>query len=129
MAFRGSLDTELKSATCDRGARARGHRGACVMQQEQKSLLKEQDQEIDKLGDAVKRVKALGGVMRDELSEQNVILDQLEEDVDRADSGMQTMQKKLRSMVEDAKNSDKAMYSIICCLLSVLAILTFMVLS
>ena len=34
-----------------------------------RSLLKEQDQELDKLHDGVKRVKALGGVMRDELSE------------------------------------------------------------
>ena len=42
----------------------------------------------------MKRVKALGGVMRDELSEQAVILEQLEEDVDKADSGMQTMNKK-----------------------------------
>ena len=84
--------------------------------QEQKGLLKEQDVEIDKLGDAVKRVKALGGVMRDELSEQNVLLDELEEDVDKAESGMATMQKKLKGMVDETKKSDKAMYSIMACL-------------
>jgi len=77
----------------------------------------------------VKRVKALGGVMRDELSEQAVILEQLEEDVDKADSGMQTMNKKLKGLVEAAKSSDKAMYSVICCLLTILGVLTFMVLS
>ena len=94
-----------------------------------RSLLKEQDQELDKLHDGVKRVKALGGVMRDELSEQSVILEKLEEDVDKADTGMQSMQKKLRGLVEQAKSSDKAMYSVICCLLTILGVLTFMVLS
>ena len=99
------------------------------MASEQKSLLKEQDQEVEALGDAVKRVKALGGIMRDELSEQNVILDKLESDVDEADSGMRTMQKKLKGMVDQAKSSDKAMYSVIACLVVILVILTLMVLS
>ena len=99
------------------------------MASEQKSLLKEQDQEVEALGDAVKRVKALGGIMRDELSEQNVILDELESDVDKADSGMRTMQKKLKGMVDQAKSSDKAMYSVIACLVVILVILTLMVLS
>ena len=99
------------------------------MASEQKSLLKEQDQEVEALGDAVKRVKALGGIMRDELSEQNVILDELESDVDKADSGMRTMQKKLKGMVDQAKSSDKALYSVIACLVVILVILTLMVLS
>ena len=97
--------------------------------QESKQLLKEQDQELDQLGDAVKRVKALGGVMRDELAEQAVMLEELEEDVDKADAGMQSMQKKLKGLLDEAKNSDKAMYSIIGCLLLILAFLTFSVLS
>ena len=97
--------------------------------QEQKSLLKEQDQEIDKLGDAVKRVKALGGVMRDELAEQAVMLDELESDVDKADEGMNSMQKRLKGLLAEAKNSDKALYSVIGCLMLLLGVLTFMVLS
>lgn len=97
--------------------------------QEHASLIKDQDQELDKLGDAVSRVKALGGVMRDELAEQAVILEQLEEDVDRADTGMQSMQKRLHGLVEQTKNSDKALYAIIGCLLLLLAVLTMMVLS
>ena len=61
--------------------------------QEHASLIKEQDKELDKLGDAVGRVKTLGKIMNDELAEQNVILEELESDVERADTGMQTMQK------------------------------------
>ena len=102
---------------------------ALATMQEHASLIKEQDDQLDELGNAVSRVKALGHVMKDELGEQAVMLEQLEEDVEKADSGMQSMQKKLRGLVEDAKNSDRAMYSIIGCLTLVLMILTFMVLS
>ena len=97
--------------------------------QEHASLIKEQDDQLDELGNAVSRVKALGHVMKDELGEQAVMLEQLEEDVEKADSGMQSMQKKLKGLLEEAKNSDKAMYSIIGCLLLILAFLTFSVLS
>ena len=97
--------------------------------QEHAALIKEQDKELDQLGDAVKRVKALGGVMRDELNEQNVILEELEDDVERADTNMQQVQKKLKGLVEQAKNSDRALYSIIGCLLILLGVLTTMVLS
>ena len=57
------------------------------------------------------------------------MLENLEDDVDKTDSNMQSMQKKLKTLVEDTKNSDKALWSIIGCLLVMLGILTFMVLS
>ena len=97
--------------------------------QEQKSLLKEQDAELEQLGLGVKRVKALAGVMKDEIDEQVVMLENLEDDVDKTDSNMQSMQKKLKTLVDDTKNSDKALWSIIGCLLLLLALLTFMALS
>ena len=97
--------------------------------QEHASLIKEQDKELDKLGDAVGRVKTLGKIMNDELAEQNVILEELESDVERADTGMQTMQKKLKGLVEQTKNSDRALYAVICCLVILLGFLTMMVLS
>ena len=81
------------------------------------------------LGDAVGRVKTLGKIMNDELAEQNVILEELESDVERADTGMQTMQKKLKGLVEQTKNSDRALYAVICCLVILLGFLTMMVLS
>ena len=97
--------------------------------QEHKSLLREQDGQIEQLGDGVKRVKALAGVMKDELQEQNVILDELESDVDKTDSNMQSMQKKLKGLMDDAKNSDRALWSIIACLLVLLGVLVLLVLS
>ena len=99
------------------------------MQAEQEKLVSEQDSELDKLGMGVKRVKALAGVMKEEIDEQVVMLEKLEDDVDKTDANMQSMQKKLKGLVDDAKNSDKALWSIIGCLIVLLTILTFMVLS
>ena len=97
--------------------------------QEQKALLKEQDGELEKLGQGVQRVKALAGVMKKELQEQTVILEDLESDVDRTDSMMQNMSKKMKQLANDAKNSDRALWSIIACLLVLLGVLVIMVLS
>ena len=92
-------------------------------------LLKEQDDQLDHLEGGIKRIKALGGVMRDELAEQAVILESLEDDVVNAESNMQTMQNRMRHMIDDAKNSDKALWSTIVCLCLLLAFLTFQVMS
>jgi SYP5 family syntaxin len=96
---------------------------------EQQELLKDQDETLDTLHGGVQRIKALGGVMRDELAEQAVILDSLEDDVERTDSNMQSVNKRLKDLVEQTKKSDKALWSIIGCLLVLLAVLTFLVLS
>ena len=95
--------------------------------QEQSSLLREQDAELEQLGKGVQRVKALAGVMKEELGEQAVILDQLEDDVVKTDSNMQTLQKKLRGLVDGAKSSDRALWSIICCLVVVLVVVSVVV--
>jgi hypothetical protein len=60
---------------------------------------------------------------------RQVILDSLEDDIERTDTTMQAMNKKLRSLVDQTKQSDRAQWSIIGCLLVLLAVLTFMLLS
>jgi t-SNARE complex subunit (syntaxin) len=105
----------------------RGLHLTILVMKEQQGLLREQDEELGKLG--VQRVKALAGVMREELSEQTVMLEEFEDDVDKADSNMHSLQKRLRGLVDDAKSSDRALWSVIGCLVIVLLVLTFMVLS
>jgi t-SNARE complex subunit (syntaxin) len=92
------------------------------------ALLRQQDDELSVLGKGVQRVKALAGVMRDELHEQEVILEKLEEDVERADSALGSMGKKMRTMVEEAKSSDRALWTTIGCLSLLLAFLVYLVL-
>ncbi len=91
-------------------------------------LMQQQDETLDHLSAGVGRVKALAGVMRDELGEQAVILDSLDDDMDKADTSMRGMQRKLKAMVNDAKRSDRTLYAIICCLSVLFVILFFMVL-
>ena len=93
------------------------------------SLLRQQDAELGQLGDGVKRVKALAGIMRNELQEQEVILETLEEDVDRTDTAMNGMSKRMGTMVEQAKNSDRALWTTIVLLSLLLAFLVYQVLS
>ena len=71
---------------------------------EQASLLRQQDETLATLGQGVQRVKALAGVMNEELSEQAVILDSLDDDVNKTDSAMHTMNRKLKTLVADAKS-------------------------
>uniref|UniRef100_A0A7S4FCS2 t-SNARE coiled-coil homology domain-containing protein n=1 Tax=Chrysotila carterae TaxID=13221 RepID=A0A7S4FCS2_CHRCT len=100
-----------------------------ALMSEHRQLMSTQDSTLETLGKGVQRVKALAGIMRDELGEQAVILDSLDEDVDKADGSMNLLNKRMRILAEQTKSSDKAQWSIITCLLIVLGILTFMVLS
>ena len=93
------------------------------------SLIQQQDAELGQLGQGVKRVKALAGIMRDELNEQDIILEKLEEDVDRTDTAMKSMSKKMTSLAEQAKNSDCFLRTAIVLLSLLLAFLVFEVLS
>lgn len=93
-----------------------------------KGLLQEQDDQADQLHDGVLRLKAQAGLIKNELNDQKVILDKLEDDVDRAEGSMASMNRKMRTMMEEAKKSDKAMYGVIACLCLLLVVLTMMVL-
>ena len=97
------------------------------MQAHQK-LLEEQDEQADQLHEGVLRIKEQAGLINRELSDQKVILEKLEDDVDRAESSMSSMNRKMRAMVEEAKKSDRAMYGLIVCLCILLGVLTMMVL-
>lgn len=97
--------------------------------QQHASLLQEQDGALDQLEGGIKRIKALGGVMKTELAEQQVMLDALDEDLEQADSQMQSMTKKLNTLIDDTKKNDYAQYGIIACLCLLLGFLTFLVMS
>ena len=97
-----------------------------------KSLLqqeREQDENADQLHSGVLRIKEQAGLIKRELDDQNIFLENLEDDVDKAEGSMSSLNRKMRTMMDDAKNSDKAMYSMIFCLLLLLGVLTMMVLS
>ena len=91
-----------------RAAQNRGRAARYSAMAEQASLLRQQDETLATLGQGVQRVKALAGVMNEELSEQAVILDSLDDDVNKTDSAMHTMNRKLKTLVADAKVGPRA---------------------
>ena len=99
------------------------------MTEQHAGLLRQQDHELDKLEGGIKRIKSLGGAMKTELAEQAVILESLEDDMEKADSNMNTMQRKLKTLIQDTQNNDKALWGIIGCLMLLLGFLTFLVMS
>lgn len=100
-----------------------------AMSQQTQRLLKEQDESLDVLGQGVKRVKALAGDLRTELKDQAVILDNLDDDIEQADSSMKSMRSRMQALAAQASSSERAQMSLIVCLLIILGVLTMLVLS
>ena len=98
------------------------------MDASQQLLVKKQDDALDTLGQGVARVKALAGSMRDELNEQSVILESLEDDMDRQDASMNSLTRKLRNINSAVQSSERAQFGLVVCLLILLGILILMVL-
>ncbi|KAL3922145.1 MAG: hypothetical protein SGPRY_004664 [Prymnesium sp.] len=93
------------------------------------SLLRQQDEELGQLGSGVKRVKALAGLMRDELVEQEGMLERLDDEVERTDGSMKRMSTRMNGLLEEAQKSDKIMYTTIVLLSLLLIFLINQVLS
>ncbi|KAL1528700.1 hypothetical protein AB1Y20_010034 [Prymnesium parvum] len=91
----------------------------------QKLLLKEQDATIRGLAASVQRVQGMALLVNEELSAQNRLIDDIDENVDRTDSKMKGLHRKLTLLANDR---DSGKYCVIACLLIVLAILIFLVL-
>ena len=65
-----------------------------------KSLLQqeaEQDDHADQLHTGVLRIKEQAGLIKRELDDQNIILERLEDDVDKAEGSMSSLNRKMQS--------------------------------
>lgn len=100
--------------------------GSGAAAEQQRLLVREQDDTIRQLGSSVERVQNMALRVNEELAEQNRMIDDLDEEVERTDSRMKGLHTTLRRLSND---SDRGKYCIILVLLLVLAVLTFMVLS
>ena len=71
---------------------------AAAMADSHKSLLQqeqEQDDHADQLHTGVLRIKEQAGLIKRELDDQNIILERLEEDVDKAEGSMSSLNRKM----------------------------------
>ena len=100
--------------------------GSIGAAEQQRRLVREQDDTIGALGKTVERVHGMATMVNEELASQNRLISEIDEDVEKTDSRLRRMHSKLRNLAND---SDRGKYCLIVVLLIVLAILTMAVLS
>ncbi|KAK9802065.1 hypothetical protein WJX73_009954 [Symbiochloris irregularis] len=117
------------SAT-DRLSRAQNHENdqhIADEQEQQQMLIRQQDDSLDLLGQGVNRIGQMGLQMRDELSLQDRMLEDLDTDMEGTHSRLQAAQKKVDHLLRKA--GLKGQFCIIAFLIVVLIILLLMLFS
>ena len=84
-------------------------------------LCRRQDEDLDQLGDQVQRIGHMGLQINEELTSQNNLIEQLDEDVEGTSSRLAAAQKKMNSVLKKAGLKGQIM--IIVFLLALLIIL------
>ena len=100
--------------------------GARGSSETQSLLVKEQDDTIRSLANSVSRVQDMALRVNEELASQNKLIGEIDEEVDKTDTRLRSMNSRLRKLAQD---KDSGKYCVIFILLIVLAILTMLVLS
>lgn len=95
-------------------------------QEQQRLLVREQDDTIKNLAKSVERVHGLARVVNDELASQNHLLEEMDEDVENTDYRLKGLNTQLRKLANDG---DRGKYCLILVLLIVLGVLIMLVLS
>lgn len=93
--------------------------------EQQALMLKEQDEDLDDLSDAVGRIAEVGLVIHTELSGQDRLIDDLNKDMDNTSNRLDFVQKRIATVLKKA--SWKAQVCTILALIGLLVVLTFLV--
>ena len=88
--------------------------------------MREQDDTIGQLHKTVERVQGMAVRVNEEITSQNRLLSDIDEDVERTDVRLKSLHNRLRNLAND---SDRGKYCLIVVLLAVLGILVLLVLS
>eukprot|EP01113_Clastostelium_recurvatum_P025532 TRINITY_DN3071_c0_g1_i1.p2 TRINITY_DN3071_c0_g1~~TRINITY_DN3071_c0_g1_i1.p2 ORF type:complete len:145 (-),score=48.60 TRINITY_DN3071_c0_g1_i1:101-535(-) len=91
---------------------------------QQQTIMRDQDQILDVLAQSVGRQKEIAISIDTELTEQNMLLDDLDSKVDRTDSGIRNATHRVRKVAEQA--STKGMWGVICFLVLALIVVSFL---
>lgn len=94
--------------------------------EQQRLLVREQDDTIGMLGESVQRVQHMALRVNEELATQNRMIDDIDDQVEKTDQGIRSLHTKLRKISND---TDRGKYCLIAVLLVLLLILTLMVLA
>eukprot|EP00004_Rigifila_ramosa_P022923 TRINITY_DN6365_c0_g1_i2.p1 TRINITY_DN6365_c0_g1~~TRINITY_DN6365_c0_g1_i2.p1 ORF type:complete len:124 (+),score=24.57 TRINITY_DN6365_c0_g1_i2:3-374(+) len=95
-------------------------------QQEQATIMAQQDADLEMLESSVHRLGALGRTIHDELTEQMTMLEALDRDVSHTQSRLEQAQTKIKQVIKQANEQHSLV--LICFLTAVLLILIYLVL-
>ncbi|CAM6127636.1 unnamed protein product [Calypogeia fissa] len=88
-------------------------------------MMREQDDDLDDLSDAVGRIAEVGLVIHTELSSQDTLIDELDKDMDHTSNRLDFVQKRIAAVLKKA--SWKAQACTILTLVGLLIVLTYLV--
>lgn len=91
-------------------------------QQRQQQIIRQQDQELDQLGESVTRIGHVGLQIHEELAQQGTMLDELDEDIEGTATRLQAAQKRMNHVLKKA-----GMRGQLCIILGLTALLAILV--
>ena len=94
--------------------------------EQQRLLVREQDETIGQLHRTVERVQGMAIRVNEEISSQNKLLGEIDDEVERTDRGLKSLHHRLRNLAND---NDRGKYCLIVLLLCLLGFLVMLVLS
>ena len=100
---------------------------AASRQQQQQQLLQQQDQGLEMLSQSAERLGNLSMAISDELSQQNVMLDEMDQELDQAHAGLDVVTRKTKEFLEKAGATSQNCW-LIATLSGVVLLLLFLIL-
>ena len=91
----------------------------------QQSMIKKQDQSLDMLGASAARLGEISMNISQEITSQNVMLDEMGDELDVADSNLATVTKKTEDLIK--KSGGCQTFAVIVCLIITVVILLFLI--
>ena len=92
---------------------------------QQKAMMNQQDRDLDVLGDAVGRIGLIAQELGGEITAQNKMIDELDEDMDQAQGNIDLVTAKTKDLIK--KSGGCQWFALIVCLVVILVALAFLV--
>lgn len=78
-----------------------------MLTEEQKIIIKSQDETLDRIGNVVKNIKVNSNTINDELKIHIIKLDDTDVEIDKTTSKLERANKKIKLLLKNSNNSDK----------------------
>jgi uncharacterized protein Yka (UPF0111/DUF47 family) len=84
-----------------------------MLTEDQQSIIKSQDETLDRIGNVVKNIKVNSNTINGELNTQIIKLNDTEFEIDKTSSRLERVNKKVRLIIKNSNKCDKFTYAIL----------------